>query len=290
MRAAYLDDARQDLVSQATREVLARRGALVSDHSGSRVLFRGYKPGGRWTWDRGGYVGIYQHVGEREVEVRLLLRARWPYRLLWTAAILNVVAAIATIALNPPGTTWFSVAALGGFSLLVTGLLYVNTWRPVWREEQELMEALEAEYQRDLTGADLETEEEREVRLLEESLEGELARQRVAALKAAEPKPAKRALSLPRPRFNLSRKPQEAAPAAEDEPREVAAAPAAAPAATGAAPSRFAFPKLGRKRAADAPPAGAPPAEAESLEEKKARLLARKAELEARQREAEQGR
>jgi hypothetical protein len=288
VRAAYLDDARQDQVSHSVRDVLHRRGALVSDHTSSRVLFRGYKPSGEWTWDRGGYVGIFQHTGEREVEVRLLLRARWPFRFLWLAALLNVIAVVIAFATRLSGTGMFTLAALGAFVLLVTGVLYLNTWRPVRREERELMEAFEAEFAKGLGDDEVLTEEEREERLFAARLEGELERRRVDEARKAEapverrliPRPS---LSLPRPRFKLARGPggavdTKSTPADSQEARpDAAAAPAPAK-------SRFALPRFGRTKA-DAPAADAAPPADETAEERRARLLARKAELEARRRD-----
>ena len=229
MRTAFLDDAQPEAVSHAVRRVLEERGALVSEHRHSRVRFHGYSPGD-YSWERSGYVGIYQHLGEPEVMVRLILRAKWPWRLLWAVALVNVVVALATAAANPPGTTWVLIAILTGFALLAAALVYVGTLRPVREEERALLEAFEAEFAKGLPGARVEDEEEREARRLEAELEGELTRRR---LERARPLAAKGG------RFSL------------------------------------------RPRAKEAPAA----ADEEGADERRARLLARKAELEARRRE-----
>lgn len=242
VKTAYLDDARREDVLHAVRDVLHRREALITTHATSRVVFEGYCPGGTWTWSRKGYVGVFQHVGEPEVEVRLVLRAKWPHRILWLVALFNVIAALATVIVNPDGTTWFAVAAVCGLALIVASLLYVNTLKPVRREERELMADFEAEFQ-NLESADLETEEERELRLFEEELAGEVERSRIKAARKADRGSGTRApFKFPRPNFDLRR------------------------------------PKTDEARTLE--PQG-PPAAEETPAEKRERLLKRKAELEA---------
>lgn len=197
MKAAFLDDAEPVAVSHAVRDVLEQRGALVSEHLHSRVRFRGLTPG-KYAWSRDGYVGIYQNTGERSVEVRLLLRARWPYRILLGVATLNVLGIIATIALQPSGTVFFLVAFLAAFALLAAGVLYLGTLKHVRAEERALMDAFEAEFQKDIAGASILDQEEAELRRLEAELEGEIARRRVKAQRKGEPR-----LRVPKPSFSL---------------------------------------------------------------------------------------
>lgn len=208
MRTAFLEDADAAGVSHAVRRVLEARGALVREHGSTRVRFVSQAADGRWSWTREGYVGTYQRYGERDVEVRLLLRARFPHRVFWVTAAVVLAVCVLTIALNPPGTTWFVVAFLGGLALLVATLLYMNTWRPVREEERALMEAFEGEFQTERVATALEREDEREMHAREADLEGEVERRRVEReakaakdAKAAEPKAPRK-----RPSFKL-RKP-----------------------------------------------------------------------------------
>lgn len=236
VKALFLDNAQPGEVAHAVRDVLERRGMLVSEHRSSRIRFRGTLEGARHTWSREGYVGVYQRVGEREVELRLLLRALWPYRIFWAVALVNVVLALLVIVSNPPGTTWFLVAFLGGLALLSAGLVHVGTFKPVRREEESLLADIRAELVAHVAHERMETGEEREDRLFEEGVLGEVEKVRVDAVRKAEA-PAK--------------------PAGR----------------------RFAL-MPGKKDAPASPPG-------ESAEEKRARLLARKAELEAKQQDRE---
>lgn len=241
MKRAFLDDARPADVSHAVRDVLERRGALVSQHVSSRVRFHGLPTGTRHAWTRAGYVGIYQRLGEKEVEVRLLLRARWPWRILFAVALLNVLAAILVVATNPPPNTWIFVAFVGGFSLLVAAILHVNTLRPVRDEERLLMDDFEAEFRRVIPSLHVEDDETRRLREAELELEGEVVARRVAKARRLEPAPER----APRKGLRFALRPGRKAPPSPAEPAQGADAPAETP------------------------------------EERRARLLARKAELEA---------
>lgn len=225
VRSAFLDEAQPEQLSRAVRDVLERRGALVVEHRHSRVRFTS-QAGRSLSWLRSGYVGIYQHAGEQEAEVRLRLRARWPWRILWIVALANVLVTAVAFVVNPNGTTWSLLAIVTGFALLAAGLVYVATLKGVREDERRLMEEFEAEFERDLPEASVESEEERELRELEAALEGEITRRR---LDRSRPAPAGRRFSL--------------------QPRKGSAE--------------------------------------ETPEDRRARLLARKAELEARRRERE---
>lgn len=247
MKAAFLDEAEPSAVSHAVRDVLERHGALVTEHVTSRVRFHSLSGGSGWSWTRAGYVGIYQPYGEKEVEVRLALRARWPHRILWTVASINVIVWLVTLLVNPPGTTWFVLAALTGLALVVAGIVHLNTWSGVARQEAQLMEEFEAELRKTGAGAAIERDEARRLRDAEAALAGEVERVRVERARKAEPKPAK--TKTPKP-------------------------------------ARSGGPKLsfGRKKDPAAPPQADSEADDddESPEAKRARLLALKAELERR--------
>ena len=252
VKAAYLDHADPAQVAHAVRDVLERRGALVSEHLHSRVRFRGLTPA-RHTWSREGYVGIYQRLGEREVEVRLLLRARWPWRLLWTVALANVLAVVAILATRPSGTMVFLATFLMAFALLVAGIVYLQTWRPVRREERELMDEMEAEFQRDISGVRVVDDEARALAEAEAELAGEIERRRLARERREHPLPKAKGA-----RFSLR-------PGRKPEPAADAPAPPAA-AEAGSVLSEYSD---------------------EQLEDRRRDLLRRKAELEARRREME---
>lgn len=187
MRSAFLDEAEPEVISHAVRDVLERRGALISEHRHSRVRFHGLRPRAM-SWARAGYVGIYQPQGESEAEVRLRLRARWPWRVLLAVCALNVVVTIATIFVNPAGTTWSVLAILTGLALVAAGLVYVGTLKSVREEERSIMEEFEAAFGA-LPEAEVASDEERELRVREAELEGELVRRRLERARAAQPKP-----------------------------------------------------------------------------------------------------
>lgn len=179
MRSAYLDDAEPEAISHAVRDVLEKRGALISEHRHSRVKFHGLKPA-RLSWPRAGYVGIYQHLGEREAEVRFFLRARIPWRLLWTVCVVNVFLLIFAFATNAAPTAWTMLAIFGGLALVGAGVLYVGTLKGVRNEERAIMEEFERAFQA-IPEVDVVTAEERELAQLEAELEGEITRRRIEA-------------------------------------------------------------------------------------------------------------
>jgi len=183
VRSAYLDDAEPEVLSQAVRGVLERRGAMVTEHRHSRVRFGGYRPQ-PMSWSRAGYVGIYQALGEREAEVRLLVRAKWPWRILWTVCIVNVLVLLLTIVTNPPGTVWSMLAIVGGLALVAATVVYVGTLKSVREDERGILAEFEAEFEK-LGDVDVETDEERELRELEAELEGEITKRKLIASRPA---------------------------------------------------------------------------------------------------------
>lgn len=191
MQAAYLDEADPGAISHAVRDVLERHGALVTEHVSSRVRFHAMQDGSRWSWDRAGYVGIYQRYGEKEVEVRLDVKARWPHRILWTIATINAVVWISAAILNPPGTTWFLLAFACGMALVVAGLVHLNTLRGVRDLERRLMDEFEAEFTKDHVAAAILTMEQRELEDAEARLAGEIERLRIHKARKDAPKPAR---------------------------------------------------------------------------------------------------
>lgn len=217
MRSAYLDDADPEVLSQAVRGVLERRGALVTEHRQSRVRFGGYRPH-PMSWSRVGYVGIYQALGERETEVRLLVRAMWPWRILWAVCIANVVLLLLAIVTNPPGTVWSMFAIVGGLALVAASVVYVGTLKSVREDERGILADFEAEFET-LGGLEVETDEERELRALEAELEGELTKRRLDAMR---PPKAPKAPREKGKRFSL--RPGKRGAGGSEEPEETAEA------------------------------------------------------------------
>lgn len=257
VKRTYLQEADPHDVSAAVRRVLESGGALVQEHVSTHVRFQSLPPQ-RPAWRRQGYVGIYQPYGDPDVEVRLLLRANWPWRLLWGAAAFNLVLFVVLLAMQPTGTTWYLAAFLMGLLLLVTGILHLNTMHAVRAEERGWMRAFEEELSRALPSAGLVTSDLHVEQEAMEEVEGEIARRRMDERRKHEPKPEKGS------RFAL--RPKKDEPAAEAAPARDEAAPAEKRA-------KISMPKFARK-------AKEAPAPEETPEEKLARLRAKKAELE----------
>lgn len=194
MRSAYLDDADPEAISHAVRDVLEKRGALISEHRHSRVKFHGLKPQ-KLSWPRAGYVGIYQHIGEREAEVRLYVRARIPWRLLWSVCVLNVILLVYAAVTNPAPTAWTMMAIVGGLLLVGAVVLYVGTLKSVRNEERAIMDDFERAFAA-IPDVDVVGEEDRELAALEAELEGEITRRRIEADRPARER-------TPRKRFSL---------------------------------------------------------------------------------------
>lgn len=187
MKSLYLDEADPEALSHAVREVLQAQGWYVSEHRHSRVRFFGTPPGARFSWTRDGYVGIYQPLGETSAEVRVRVRARWPWRILLAVAAVDLVACIATFLVNPGGTGWSLVAILTGFSLLVAGLVYVNTLSRARAEERALADAFEASFAA-LPDAQVEREDARLARTQEAQLEGEIVHAQIERQREPSPR------------------------------------------------------------------------------------------------------
>lgn len=235
MKTAYLEDANQDAVSEAVTTRLKERDALVTVHTHSRVRFEGLTTGERYSFPRSGYVGVYHHTGESEVELRLKLDARLPARLFYGTCIAIPVAFALLLALDAEAGLWSGTTIFLGFAFVATLLLYVGTFRATRRLERELFDDLLSFVRAiPLAPREVVSEEDRELSEFEAALEAEVLERRLAEERKSRPV-------------------------------------AAAPKQPGGA-SRF---SLGRKREA-----AAAPEPAESPEEKRARLLAKREELE----------
>lgn len=215
MKTAYLEDADQAAVAAAVADLIRARGGLVTEATHSHVRFEGLNPGREYSFSKGGYVGVYHHVGEKEVELRLRVEASVPARIFWWTVLADLVGAILLFVLGPSGSVWVSLGALMYAAFLAALLLYVGTFRSTWHVERELFqEFLDRVRELPNVRGGVETREERAEREFNEAVEGELAARAVRAERKAQssaPKPAKerRALKVSLP---FARKP---APPAE---------------------------------------------------------------------------
>lgn len=174
MKVAYVKDADQKEVSDTLAALLAESGALVVEHTPSHLQFEGLNPGAAYSFAKGGYAGTYQHVGERDVEVRLELAAVGPQRLFWRTVWGEILAVIAVFVWNPSdGSTWFWATVVLATLLLLAGLLYAGTWKSSREAERKLYERL---VERLREQAPVLTQDEMEEREVIEDVEGILAR------------------------------------------------------------------------------------------------------------------
>lgn len=217
VKRAFLDEANPQEVSHAVRSVVEARGALVAEHLSSRVRFTD-RPQGK-AFLRDGYVGIYQPYGEPQVELRLVLRARWPWLILWSVALVDLVMALLFFIVAPEGNAWIVGAALGGFALLAAALVHLNTLQPIREEESAWLAAFEDALRRELPEASVEDATAHEQREAELELEGEIAERRLARARKSAPKAPKapKAAKPPGKRFALlpRKEPVPAAPPEE---------------------------------------------------------------------------
>lgn len=182
MKVAHVQDADQREVSEAIAEVIAERGGLVLEQTPSHLKFEGLNPDSQYSFPKGGYAGTYQHTGERDVEVRIEVAALGPQRLFWRTVWTELIAVIAFFLWNPDDATlWIYAAALLGGILLLVGMLYVGTWRSSHALEEDLYRAVLAHLRSERTVL---SDEEMERRILEEEIEGELAKRETSPRRA----------------------------------------------------------------------------------------------------------
>ncbi|HWG90370.1 MAG TPA: hypothetical protein VNZ52_05915 [Candidatus Thermoplasmatota archaeon] len=185
MKVAYVEDAEQKAVSDVIVQVIEESQGLIDEQTRSHIEFEGMNPEANYSFSRGGYVGTYQHTGERDVEVRLEVVALGPQRLFWRSVWGALLVAIGYFILLPSDNdVWILGAVALSLLLLTTGLLYVGTFRESRLLELRLygrvVERLRAE------GFSVLTDDQMEERDLEARIEGELAeRERRERRKAA---------------------------------------------------------------------------------------------------------
>jgi hypothetical protein len=182
-RTLRIAQGKQADVVRAAREALEARGARLREMTHSRTTFD--RLAGPGSFPRGGYLGVYQPMGEPGVDVLVQAWAAGPRAAYWGMATLSVVLVAAMLVASPPSAVFF-LAALVLWPLFgLAAFLYYLTFRGSAQVEDELA----ADLAQRLAGAGLHVlgEEEQLERSIRERLEGEAK----ARALAAQPKPAK---------------------------------------------------------------------------------------------------
>lgn len=192
MKVAYLEEADQTVVAEVVRNLLKARGALVTEFTHTRVKFEGFRRDD-YSFTKGGTVGVYQRVGEKEVQLRIKVEATIPSRIFWRTVFIELLAAFLLLAWNPSPTavTLGAVGLWTGF--VVVFLIYLGTWRTSAALEREILRDLvETLRVREDGPKAIELAEERSLREFEEDLDAEVAKARMKATRtvAAAPTPA----------------------------------------------------------------------------------------------------
>lgn len=197
-----LPEAKQAEVARILRGVLEAQGTLLDEQTGSRIVFEGWRmPGG---FARGGYVGAYQPVGEKGVEVLLQAWATGPRRAFWAVVVLDLVLVPVMFVLSPPSAVFFLASLVLWGLLLVAALLYYLTRRGSRQVEAALYTAtLDACRAEGLVPLDEEALLEQRIR---DRLEGEVKERELAAMP---PPPAAPRLGLGRGKPRPSPPPKE---------------------------------------------------------------------------------
>lgn len=195
-RALLLTEARPADVARLVREALVRRGARIDEQTHARTVFEDLVVAGGFS--RGGYVGTYQAVGEKQVEVLVDVWATRPRQVFWGTVVLELLLIPVMFLASPPSAVFFLMAlALWGW-LAVAALLYYLSFRASNALEAELADDVRAA----LAGAGLQVldEEQQLERRIRAKLEGEVKQRELEArpppprrglLAKGEPAPAK---------------------------------------------------------------------------------------------------
>ncbi len=178
MKLAYLKEADQEEVARTVREVLQNRGARITEHTRSHTRFDGVRDDDS-GFTKGGYVGTYQHVGEREMQLRFDVKATITRRMLWRTVTVELLVLLLLLLWNPSPNTWVVAGALLWIVLVATALLHLLTRRSSNRLEEMLLDATLEELQ----GATTEAlrQEDRELQRLEEEVEAQVLGERLKA-------------------------------------------------------------------------------------------------------------
>lgn len=198
-RTLLLAEAKHRDVIRLVREVLEARGALLDELTHARTVFEGL--GGGAHFRRGGYVGAYQAVGEKGVEVLVEAWATGPRTAFWATVGVELLAVLAIFAASPPSVVWYVAAIVLWLWLAVASLVYYLTFRGSRALEDELASLLAERFR--AAGWRIVGEEEQLEQRIRARLEAEVKERELAARRAAEPaeprsarraKPAKRGL------------------------------------------------------------------------------------------------
>ncbi|MCA1812946.1 MAG: hypothetical protein LC624_03215 [Halobacteriales archaeon] len=183
-RTLRVAEAKQADLARWAREDLQQRGARLREVTHSRTTFDGLGSGG--SFRRGGYVGVYQPMGDANAEVLVQVWATAARRAYWAIAGLSVLATVVLLGASPPSQMFFYAALLLWPLFGLAALLYLLTFRASAQAEDELAVGLAERFQ--AAGLHVVGEEEQLERDIRERLEGEAKQREVDAL----PKPERR--------------------------------------------------------------------------------------------------
>jgi hypothetical protein len=178
-RTLLLPEARQAEVARLVREELVARGARLDEQTPARTVFEDL-PGPAGGFRRGGYVGTYQAVGEKRVEVLAEVYAHGPRQAFWGVVGLGLLATLALFVASPPSAVFFLASLLLWGLLVAVAVLYHLTGSASRALEEDLVRSFEARF-REAGWAVLDEEQQLE-QGIRARLEGELKQREVAAL------------------------------------------------------------------------------------------------------------
>lgn len=198
-RLIYVEEAEQARISEGVAKVVREMGGVVDTHTPSVVEFEHLNPGGRYSFSKAGYVGIYQRFGERGLELVLQVFAVSPYRLFWTTVVLELLVVGLIFGAGPPIAVWFLASLVLWAALVAAALIYLGTWYSSRQLEAEMLDRVRTEVGRGrsvLTPMELE-EKELRARVLAKARISEL---KAEAREQRRPSPRGLELASPRPR------------------------------------------------------------------------------------------
>ena len=193
-------EAKQAQVLHLAKEAVEARGALLDEVTHARIVFEGVRSPGSFA--RGGYVGVYQAVGDKTVEVLVEAYATGPRQAWWATVALQALAVVALLAISPPSSVFFLASLALWPWLLAAGLLYYLTLRGSRQLEDELHASMLAK----LREAGLPVLDEAALleRRVRERLEGERKEGELARAKAQAPRAKGRLGGRPVPAGNAA--------------------------------------------------------------------------------------
>jgi len=178
-RTLVIAQAKPADVARVVDRELEERGAILDEKTHARTVFERLEEGG--SFRRGGYIGFYQPLGEKGVEVHVQAWATAPRLAFWVSAGLQLAIVVLLLATSPPSAVWFLAALVMWPWLIVVGLLYLLTFRGSRAVEASLTEAF-TQRCREAQLPVLDDEQQLEQRI-RERLEGEAKERELAALR-----------------------------------------------------------------------------------------------------------